>query len=88
MPTLEEKIQKLPLELRREVDDFIDFLAHKHASQSRSGRKQRDGVKPPVTIKALNGKEYTLEPLPEDPSEFTYHASRETILEAIRGETP
>src|SRR5947209_6764734 len=87
MPTIEEKVRELPPELQREVDDFIDFLALKHASKARPARDRGRGGRRPVTITALNGKEYTIEPLPEDPAEFTYHASREAILEAIRGES-
>jgi hypothetical protein len=30
MPTLEEKVKKLPLELQKEVEEFVDSLAKKH----------------------------------------------------------
>jgi len=29
-PTLEDKIHALPHDLRREVEDFVEFLLHKH----------------------------------------------------------
>ena len=33
MKTLKEKIQELPPELQREVEDFVDFLIHKSTTE-------------------------------------------------------
>ena len=39
MEDIEERVKKLPPEMRREVEDFIDFLAERKASKR--GRKLR-----------------------------------------------
>jgi hypothetical protein len=40
---------------------------------------------PAITIKALNGKEYSISPLPDDPAELTFQVGKDVILEAIKG---
>lgn len=39
----------------------------------------------PLIFKSLDGQEYSVEPLPRDLSEVTYHASAETLLETFKG---
>ena len=56
------------------LDSLAEIPAHNPEDAQRS-----------ITVKALNGKKYTIGPLPDDPSEVTFHAGKETILEAIRG---
>jgi len=42
MKTLEERINALPLELRREVEDFVDFLLEKRTPQSKARKPRLD----------------------------------------------
>ncbi len=41
MKTLEEKIRELPPELRKEVEDFVEFLWEKRMQARRGTRKLR-----------------------------------------------
>ncbi|MBC6418424.1 MAG: DUF2281 domain-containing protein [Prochloron sp. SP5CPC1] len=42
--TTTAKLQQLPESLLQEVDDFIDFLAHKHQSRIADGKSPRNVV--------------------------------------------
>ncbi len=48
---------------------------------------QSKGQRRAVLFKALDGKEYLVGPLPDDPSEVTFYASLDTIREALEGES-
>ena len=70
--TLEEKIKMLPEDMRKEVEDFVDFLLEKEQKKesSREALKEIDGI--------LKGK------LDTDDSVELQHRAREYIVEKLR----